>query len=215
MNHRNLFNESKAAQAAAYFLFKAGGRLPVLKLMKLMYLAERKSYELFGYPIIGDSMVAMDHGPVLSITLNNVNGMNAPNRVWEEWIADRAGNDVALRDGSMIRSDQDLRQLSESDVEALSATWEAFGHFQTFVLRDYTHDALPEWHDPHGSSHPIKVSSLLGILGMNDDEVKAIDSILSTQANINKAFQEIAESVLNSRSTAPERTPPQMLAAAN
>ncbi len=42
---KNLFNEKKAAQAAAYFLLRAGGRLDVLKLMKLLYLAERRSFE--------------------------------------------------------------------------------------------------------------------------------------------------------------------------
>ena len=51
---KNLFNEKKAAQAAAYFLLRAGGPLTVLKLMKLLYLAERGSFERYGTPMIGD-----------------------------------------------------------------------------------------------------------------------------------------------------------------
>ncbi len=43
MQDFSMFNERKAAQAAAYLLHKAGGKLPLLKLMKLMYLAERLS----------------------------------------------------------------------------------------------------------------------------------------------------------------------------
>ncbi|SUA19949.1 phage associated protein [Neisseria gonorrhoeae] len=39
-----IFQEPKAAQAAAFLLYKANGRLEVLKLMKLMYLAERESF---------------------------------------------------------------------------------------------------------------------------------------------------------------------------
>ena len=46
-----LFDEKKAAQAAAYFLLRAGGRLEVLKLMKLLYLAERRSFEKYGEPM--------------------------------------------------------------------------------------------------------------------------------------------------------------------
>jgi hypothetical protein len=42
-----LFKEKVAAQVAAYFLFQARGRMPALKLMKLMYLAERRSFEKF------------------------------------------------------------------------------------------------------------------------------------------------------------------------
>src|SRR6266487_2727273 len=67
------FNEKKAAQVAAFFLHRARGELEILKLMKLMYLAERASYKKFGEPLIGDKLVSMDNGPVLSITLNHMN----------------------------------------------------------------------------------------------------------------------------------------------
>ena len=65
---KNLFNEKKAAQAAAYFLFRAATPLSVLKLTKLLYLAERRSFERFGEPMIGENPVSMPHGPVLSTT---------------------------------------------------------------------------------------------------------------------------------------------------
>ncbi|HTH08426.1 MAG TPA: Panacea domain-containing protein, partial [Acidovorax sp.] len=64
------FNERKAAQAAACLLHKAGGSLSVLKLMKLMYLAERRSLKKYGDTITGDAFVSMPHGPVLSMTYN-------------------------------------------------------------------------------------------------------------------------------------------------
>lgn len=65
---KNLFNEKKAAQAAAFFLFQAGQPVSVLKLTKLLYLAERRSFERHGSPMIGDRLVSMPHGPVLSVT---------------------------------------------------------------------------------------------------------------------------------------------------
>ena len=46
--------EEKAAQAAALFLLKAGGPMPHLKLMKLLYIADRESYRRRGSPITGD-----------------------------------------------------------------------------------------------------------------------------------------------------------------
>ena len=72
---KHLFNEQKAAQAAAYFLFRSGKPLSVLKLMKLLYLAERRSFQKFGEPMIGDVLVSMDHGPVLSRTYNHIKGV--------------------------------------------------------------------------------------------------------------------------------------------
>lgn len=69
-----LFDERKAAQAAAFLLHKAGGRLPLLKLMKLLYLSERESLQKYGDTITGDTFVSMPNGPVLSMTLNFING---------------------------------------------------------------------------------------------------------------------------------------------
>lgn len=41
--------------------------------MKLLYLSERKSFEKFYVPLIGDSLVSMKNGPVLSFTLDRIN----------------------------------------------------------------------------------------------------------------------------------------------
>ena len=56
MAYPTLFNEKRTAQAAAFLLHQAGGRLPLLKLMKLLYLAERESLRLYGEPISGDKL---------------------------------------------------------------------------------------------------------------------------------------------------------------
>lgn len=47
--------EKRAAQTAAFFICRAGGAIEVLKLMKLMYLAERESLARYGEPITGMS----------------------------------------------------------------------------------------------------------------------------------------------------------------
>ena len=58
-----LFDERKAAEAAAFLLFMAGGKLPLIKLVKLLYLAERLSLQRYGEPLTGDRLVAMPNGP--------------------------------------------------------------------------------------------------------------------------------------------------------
>jgi len=122
---KNLFNEKKAAQAAAYFLFRAGGPLSVLKLMKLLYFAERRSFEKFGEPMIGDRLVSMPHGPVLSCTHNHMNGeLPSTEGGWEFWIAGRAEHDLALRDPGALRSpEEDLLELSDADLDVLGEIW--------------------------------------------------------------------------------------------
>ena len=55
-------------QLAARFLHKAGGSMPYLKLLKLMYYADRQMLITRGTLITFDKWVAMKLGPVLSST---------------------------------------------------------------------------------------------------------------------------------------------------
>jgi uncharacterized phage-associated protein len=184
------FNEKKAAQLAAYFVRQSGGSTSVLKLMKLMYLAERLSYKKFGESLTGDKLVSMEHGPVLSLTLNHINGARKSEQGgWESWIADRENHTVSLRDPSMLRTpEQDLTQLSESDLEVAVETWVSFGHFDQYRLRDYTHAHCPEWEDPDGSSRPIEFAKLLTVLGYTPDTASELMQRAASQVELDQAF---------------------------
>lgn len=186
-----LFDERRAAQAAAFLLFKANGHLPLIKLVKLMYLAERLSLQRYGEPITGDRLVSMPHGPVLSQTYNHINGaVPSIDGGWETWIADRAGHEVALRDESMIRSpEQDLTRLSETDLEVLAETWNQFGHWDRWRLVRYTHSsACPEWEDPDGSSLPIEYKTLFEKLGYSPEQAEALTNRLAEQSRLNDSL---------------------------
>ncbi|MEE3701578.1 type II toxin-antitoxin system antitoxin SocA domain-containing protein, partial [Mannheimia haemolytica] len=49
-----MFDELKIAQATAYLLHKAGGTMEHIKVMKLLYLADRLSWQRYGYSISND-----------------------------------------------------------------------------------------------------------------------------------------------------------------
>lgn len=186
-----LFNEVRTAQAAAFLLFRAGGKLPLIKLVKLLYLAERLSLKKYGEPITGDKLVSMPHGPVLSMTYDLINGaLPSVQGGWDSWVSDRASHVVALRDRSRIRSPEtDLLQLSESDLEVLNEIWREFGHWDRWDLVRYTHsDACPEWEDPEGSSRPIPHEVLFRKLGYSADETAALVERLRAQSRLNESF---------------------------
>ena len=92
----------KTAQAAAYLLYKSGGSMKHLKLMKLLYLADRLSWQERDYAITGDEYYSLPYGPVLSKTLDLMHGetfnqLNSANaNVWDKWIADDANYCVKL-----------------------------------------------------------------------------------------------------------------------
>lgn len=192
---KHLFHEQKAAQAAAYFLFRSGKPLSVLKLMKLLYLAERRSFEKFGEPMIGDLLVSMDHGPVLSRTYNHIKGVTrSSEKGWDHWISDRAGHDLALRHPKALHSpERDLPQLSDSDLGVLAETWKKFGRMDQWKLRDYTHSHCPEWKDPEGSMIPMKPEEFFAALKFTSKQSKQILARLRAEDRLNAAFESVKE----------------------
>lgn len=182
------FSEKKAAQVAAFFLYRAQGQLEILKLMKLMYLAERASYQKFGEPMIGDRLVSMDNGPVLSITLNHMNRfLPSGEGGWESWVSDRRDYLLALK-REIRNPKEDLLELSEAELEVLESVWQKYGQLGPFQLADLTHRICPEWEDPRGSSQPISRSRLLRSLGFDDETSKALEDRIEANRRLDIAF---------------------------
>ncbi len=157
------YNVRKAAQVSAFFAQKEGGAINVLKLAKLLYLADREFMGRYDLPILFDNLVSMPHGPVTSMTMNYVNGLSQEDReAWDEFISDRAGYRVGLVNLNI--SSDDLDELSDAEVHVMESTWDKFGHMNQFQIRDYTHVNCPEWEDPQGSSYPIPYERVLKFL---------------------------------------------------
>ena len=91
--------------------------MPHLKLMKLLYLADREAVRNFGLPISGDKMVSMPHGPVLSMTLNLMDGdVESCPGGWEAWISDKENHELSLR---QPLNPEDLDELAPAELEVL------------------------------------------------------------------------------------------------
>lgn len=160
------YNARKAAQVAAFFAKAQGGRINVLKLVKLIYLADRLALETFESPILDDKFVSMDHGPVNSITLNYVNGLSDDRDEWAEFVSDREAHFVGLTDSEL--KVHDLDELSTAEIKILTLIWDRHGKMSQFEVRDYTHQHCPEWEDPKGSSEPIPLERIFKFLGKRD-----------------------------------------------
>ena len=163
------YDVEKAAQVVAFFAKKAGGAINVLKVSKLVYLAEREYMRLYDEPMFFDRLVSMPDGPVASITLNFMNGVVTDDR-WSRFIGARNGVDIPLVRRDVNASEFD--HLSRADVEILDALWNRFGHYTQYEIRDWTHvpENIPEWEDPEGSSRPISHSAVFEYLGKKNAE---------------------------------------------
>ena len=157
------FKVRKAAQVAAFFAKAEGGSINVLKLVKLIYLADRRFLEKYDCSILNDQLVSLPHGPVNSMTYSYIDGFQDRRDDWDTFITDREHHNVALANPDLELDDLD--ELSKAELKVLKEIATKFRNYDGFRLRNYTHRHCPEWEDPHGSSNPIPYERLLKHLG--------------------------------------------------
>lgn len=180
------YNVRKAAQVVAFFAHQSGGNINVLKLSKLVYLADREFMSLYDMPILFDKLVSMDHGPVDSTTLNYISGFFRSDS-WDDFVAARENYAVGL--ARNIDTDDDLDELSEAESEVLSVIWQKFGWMDKYALRDYTHEHCPEWEPSGGTSLDIPYARVFKFLGKSNTDN------LSEHVDMIRAMSENVESV--------------------
>jgi uncharacterized phage-associated protein len=178
------FNVRKAAQVAAFFALKQGGEINVLKVVKLIYLADRRYMEKYDFPLLNDELVSMDHGPVDSMTYDCINGNQADRGEWHDFVADRLGYSVGVASPGITVATLD--ELSRADVQVLEETWAKYGHMSKYEIRDYTHKHCPEWEDPQGSSTPIPYERVFKYLGKVD--ASALAEAVRQERAVDKAL---------------------------
>ena len=168
------FNVRKAAQVAAFFTREEGGTIDVLKLVKLIYLAERECLERYEFSVLNDSLVSMDHGPVNSKTYNHINGCDFERDAWGEFMTGRANYRVGVARPDL--ADDQLDELSFAEIGLLHDVWDNFGGMTKYQIRDWTHNHCTEWEDPNGSSLEITYERVFAALGKPPELAEKIRS---------------------------------------
>jgi uncharacterized phage-associated protein len=167
MNAR--FDQAKAAQLAGLFLQMRGGRMHYMKLIKLMYLADREALIRGGQPITNDAYFSMPHGPILSATLDLINEGPDDGSPWHQ-VIERSTDPYSVR----LKSRPSIDMLSEDEREVATKVFEKYGQMNRYKLRDLLHKILPEWQDPQGSSLRITYRDILLAEGKSEPEVAQI-----------------------------------------
>jgi uncharacterized phage-associated protein len=160
------FSVKKATQAAAV-LYEADhvDVMTRLRLMKLLYIAEREAVRETATPITGDALVAMEHGPVLSTVLNCINGRSLQDlSYWQQHFENHGPQRVELK------SDPGRDLLTPYEVEKLHDVAQRYSRWSTSRLRALTH-SFPEWANNYvdGTSTPITDESLLDATGWREE----------------------------------------------
>ncbi len=128
------FDLVKTAQASAVLLAHSNGVMSRMRLLKLLYIADRELLAETGRTLTGDRAVAMNYGPVLSHTYNLIKHMP---RGWNRFIQSH-GREVVLKE------DPGHGQLTKREVDKLKELSERFGSVSTSGISAYSH-GFPEY----------------------------------------------------------------------
>lgn len=179
--HPFIFCATKAVQAAGVVLREEPCHtMHHLKLIKVMYIAEREALRKSGHMITGDSALGTNRGMILTNTLSLIRGVHIDVTLWDKHIAQERYNVI-------LRSSPGVDKLSE---------------FQITLLRQATKDHLQndeanmteimkgfgEW---TGYSAIIPVRSILVAVGVNDVSIDHMIEEAMSQAKMTRFFNKM------------------------
>jgi uncharacterized phage-associated protein len=134
----------EACVQAIHFLLNNFGTMDKLKIVKLIYFADKRHLIFGGRTITGDDYMAMGHGPVGSMVFD-VLKMNAANFEPEQLCYIRRHiQQVGEHNYSCVGRDIVYDQFSESDQKTLAKIGETFKSWTQWDLVELTHK-YPEW----------------------------------------------------------------------
>ena len=177
MDH--LFNEKRAAQAAAYFAKLHRGKINKYYLCKMLYYLERETIIRTGQPLFFDELYSAPKGPIASEINHGIDSIIKPTTaeknfqkgkhpLWEDHFNEAKNFNLHLID------DPGDDELSLYNIEMIKEIFNQFIRFTWEELEDYFHN-LPEYTKTE-SSIPISYED---ILRGQDFSAEEIDDIIS------------------------------------
>lgn len=158
------FHIRKAMQAIGVLLrFERSRRMNSMRLLKLLYIADRESLRETGRPITGGHVVAMKRGPVLSGVYDLIRGQHLETPHWEQFVRkDRYEIELIGEVG--------VGELSRYEIGKLEEISKRYADCDEWDMVWLTHE-FPEWrrNDPGNASRPIPLEHILEAVGRIDD----------------------------------------------
>lgn len=161
------FNEKTTTQLAAYFLKKRNGQMSYMKLIKLLYLADRKCIEKKGSSLTKDTYFSMKNGPVLSNVFDLIHSDPYPNRIsyWENFISDPTPQREVF-----LKEEPEYTALSANAREIADEVFEEYGNLNRWQICDFSH-TLPEYVPLEEGREKITFRDIAKALGMDENEI--------------------------------------------
>ena len=191
------FDFEKTLQAAAELLRGEPHRqMSRIRLLKLLYIADREALKETGRPITCDAVVAMEHGPVLSPLYDIIKGESVDSPRFDEYVGQQ---DHQL----FLSKDPGKGRLSRYDVRKLRDVSERYRERGEWEIVGETHE-FAEWkkNDPgkssaalrssslRSTSRPIPLEDILSAVGHSSERIQAIIRDAASIRKIRGVFHE-------------------------
>lgn len=158
-------NLRKTIQATGVLLRRErGSRMNYMRLLKVLYIADRECLRQLGHTITRDRYVAMERGPVLSTVLDLVKDRDMRAKFWTKFFR-TCGYQIEMT------SHPGLGTLSKAEIDILHAVSEKYEGFDEWDMVKECH-TFPEWVDnqpPEGSVRDIPLAETILAVGRKED----------------------------------------------
>lgn len=176
------FDVERTIQAVAYLLRnEPGHRMNYMRLLKLLYLAERECLRDAGISITGSRVIAMERGPVLEDVFACIRGQHVGASQWFKYFrVDRYSLELIENPG--------VGKLSKFLAEKLDAVAHRYQELDEWEMVALTHE-LQEWikNNPGKSSKEIPLADILEALGRAGD-LREVCSGAATASEFDRFF---------------------------
>lgn len=135
-----------------------------MRLLKLLYIADREALKETGRTISGDPILAMERGPVLTKILGLIKGTAKQSGEWAQFIRTKHYH-------INLVFDPGVSKMSRFEVAKLKEVSHRYCDKDEWEMVLITHE-LPEWkkNDPGKSSKPIPFEDLVEAVGLSGHE---------------------------------------------
>jgi len=188
MNQTN--TDLKIARLAGYFLTLAGGKMHKLKLMTLLYLADRYALGNYKMQLTDDMFISTKNGPALAHTRLMMNGEVLSNE-WNLLIQAEADHEISCP-GHITSIQDDDDDFNTIAIITLERVWNEYGGYKPENLVLLAKYDLKEWKEPvYGLIDALPLENVLKALAYDDAEAL----LLTDKINSRKLIAQVQHTV--------------------
>ncbi|MBC8868014.1 MAG: DUF4065 domain-containing protein [Planctomycetes bacterium] len=171
------FDPHKTIQAAGVLLRRERNRMSYLRLLKLLYIADREALREHGMPILGSRAVAMDDGPLHSDIYDLVKGKHEQIPLWSRFFC---------TEGYQIQVIEQPENglLSEYEIDKLNGTCDKYAPFTDYQICHQMTHTFDEWIETYqeSTSKPIELENIIAAVGRSGDVASILDDITELES---------------------------------